>query len=67
MFLLLYIPWSIVRKWGEWRDGVYLIPVFPFLIRLKATEELFSKGSGGIMEMPYLLQYIHGCQTHIIF
>jgi hypothetical protein len=26
-------PWGrpIVRKWGEWRGGVYLIPVFPFL------------------------------------
>jgi hypothetical protein len=28
-----WLPWgrSIVRKWGEWRGGVYLIPIFLFL------------------------------------
>jgi hypothetical protein len=28
-----WLQWGtyIVRKWGEWRGGVYLIPVFPFL------------------------------------
>jgi hypothetical protein len=41
---------SIVRKWGELWGGVYLIPKFPSnLIKLKAMEELFSKGCGGIL------------------
>ncbi len=47
-----WLPWerSIVRKWGEWRGGDYLIPIFPFLFnKTKATEELFSKGGVGIL------------------
>jgi hypothetical protein len=36
-----WLPWgrSIVRKWGEWRGGVYLMPVFHFLFNKTQGQE----------------------------